>query len=85
MEDIDDLVLAPGARFKHFILSYFKVPSSFSISDLKIFAKVNSTTAIPKPGSPNEQIAVDSTWTISGLAMGTDYHFMYKVGELATA
>merc|ERR1712037_103720 len=63
MEDIEDLVLAPGARFKHFILSYFKV---------------NSTTAIPKAGSPNEQIAVDSTWTISGLAMGTDYHFRYK-------
>ena len=44
--------------------------------------QVNSTTAIPKAGSPNEQIAVDSTWTVSGLAMGTDYHFLYKVGNL---
>ena len=41
--------------------------------------QVNSTTAVPMPGSPNEQIAVDSTWTVSGLAMGTDYHFLYKV------
>merc|ERR1719153_1283665 len=63
MADIEDLVLATGARFKHFILSYFKV---------------NSTTSDPQPGSPNEQIAVDSTWTVSGLAMGTDYHFLYK-------
>ena len=29
--------------------------------------------------SPNEQIAIDSTLTVSGLAMGTDYHFLYKV------
>ena len=40
---------------------------------------MNSTTSDPQPGSPNEQIAVDSTWTVSGLAMGTDYHFLYKV------
>merc|ERR1712223_686308 len=42
MEDIEDLEIATGARFKHFILSFFKV---------------NSTTSEPKPGSPNEQIA----------------------------
>ena len=56
----------------------FKVPF-FTYYSYGIFVQVNSTTAIPKAGSPNEQIAVDSTWTISGLAMGTDYHFLYKV------
>merc|ERR1711936_383393 len=30
------------------------------------------------PGSPNMQVAVNSTWTISGLAMGTAYHFIYN-------
>ena len=52
MEDIEDLVLAPGARFKHFILSYFKVLPLLLLlmSETQTFAKVNSTAAIPKAG-----------------------------------
>ena len=70
----------PGfGSLKYLDESYFKVPF-FIFYSYGIFVQVNSTTAIPKAGSPNEQIAVDSTWTISGLAMGTDYHFLYKVG-----
>ena len=39
MEEIEDLLLAPGARFKHFILSYFKVSPLFSMYATETFAK----------------------------------------------